>query len=110
MPRLGIFSRLLAMFCWMVAVLGPTEVHGLQLPILEAQSHVLDFDPALACRVGEASHPGPDEVAWFGTSNPSGLRGKESLLAELGCGVWCLSETQLSAENQRSVGKTLRHC
>ena len=78
--------------------------------LLDGGCYGLGFAPALACRVGEASHPGPDEVVWFGTSNPSGLRGKESLLAELGCGVWCLSETQLSAASQRSVGKTLRYC
>ena len=48
-------------------------------------------------RVGEASHPGPAGDFWISTSNPSGLRGKEPHLVELGVGVHCVSESQLSA-------------
>ena len=38
-----------------------------------------------ADRFGEAQHPGPD--AWIGTINPSGVSGKESILARVPYGV-----------------------
>ena len=44
----------------------------------------------------------------FGTSNPSGLRGKESLAADLGPGVWHFSETQLSAVSLPSSARALK--
>ena len=46
-------------------------------------------------RIGEADVPGPDWLR-ITTSNPSGLRGKESHLVELGVGIHCISESQLS--------------
>ncbi|CAE7241535.1 aquIMA [Symbiodinium microadriaticum] len=49
------------------------------------------------CRFGEATNPGPGPLIFVGTSNPSGLRNKEQLIADLGPGVWQFSETQLSA-------------
>ena len=48
-----------------------------------------------SCRLGEASNPGPEHCVSFGTSNPSGLRNKERLAAELGPGIWQFAETQL---------------
>ena len=48
-------------------------------------------------RVGEASNPGPAGRLLISTSNPSGVRGKEALIAEHHEGIHCLSETQLSA-------------
>ena len=52
-------------------------------------------------RVGEGQHPGPD--VWIGTTNPSGLRGREESYYQLPQGVWCVSETQLTGINQRDV-------
>ena len=69
-------------------------------------------------RVGEASHPGPNHSDGplsscsnlvIGCSNPSGLRGKESLLVDMGPGIWSLSETQLSTVTQQSSIKKLRY-
>ena len=53
-------------------------------------------------RIGEARHPGPDDVQLlrFGTSNPAGLLRKESYALDLGPGVWAFCETQLSAITQ----------
>ena len=59
-------------------------------------------------RIGEASNPGPGPCFHVGCSNPSGFRGKETLLAELGPGIWCLSEAQLSAITQLSTKGALR--
>ncbi|CAE7940377.1 unnamed protein product, partial [Symbiodinium necroappetens] len=75
------------------------------------------FSPVVL-RVGEASHPGPcysdsplssSSNLLIGCSNPSGLRGKESLLLDMGPGIWSLSETQLSAVTQQSSTKKLRY-
>lgn len=57
-------------------------------------------------RLGEAEHPGPD--MWIGTSNPSGLRGKEESYFELPVGVWGISENHLTHMNQRDANSTLR--
>lgn len=46
-------------------------------------------------RIGEAAVPGPGLLR-VTTSNPSGLRGKECHLVELGAGIHCISESQLS--------------
>ena len=51
------------------------------------------------CRVGEALNPGP--TFWVGTVNPSGVAGKERILAELPTGVWCITETHLSGVSQK---------
>ena len=66
-------------------------------------------------RIGEASHPGPEQdtsTVWLGTTNPSGLRNKEWLYGTLPYGVWNVSETHLSEVGQRSarqqVGKINR--
>ena len=61
-----------------------------------------------ACRFGEAQHPGPSFDFWISTSNPSGLRGKELHAAEMGVGVHCFSETQLSAVTLPQVDAQLR--
>ena len=47
-------------------------------------------------RYGEATHPGPSSQVWIGCTNPTGLRGKEAILADFGPGIWHASETQLS--------------
>ena len=52
-------------------------------------------------KVGEADNPGPHTFR-FGTSNPSGLRGKEQFLLDHGAGIWHLAETQLSSVTQAS--------
>ena len=61
-------------------------------------------------RYGEADHPGPlnPDLLHLGTSNPSGLRQKEHVLADLGPGIWQLSETQLSSATLPAACKTLR--
>ena len=74
----------------------------------------LQFSP-IRRRIGEASHPGPEQdtsTVWLGTTNPSGLRNKEWLYGTLPYGVWNVSETHLSEVGQRSarqqVGKINR--
>eukprot|EP00435_Cladocopium_sp_Y103_P074716 s200_g50.t1 len=57
-------------------------------------------------RFGEADHPGPD--MWIGTSNPSGLRGKEESYFTLPPGLWGVSESHLTALNQRDVDGRFR--
>ena len=54
-------------------------------------------------RIGEAHNPGPtwplpptEELLAVGTTNPSGLNGKEDLQIQQGPGIWHLAETQLS--------------
>ena len=61
-----------------------------------AQSHDLFAGPA-AFRYGEATNPGPSAPFCLSTSNPSGLRNKESFYADWGVGIHCFAETQLSA-------------
>ena len=56
-------------------------------------------------RVGEAQHPGPR--IWIGTTNPSGLRGKEESYFELPTGIWGISETHLTALNQRNANSAM---
>ena len=57
-------------------------------------------------RLGEASNPGPD--FWLGTVNPTGMRGKEAVLADLPRGVWGVTETHLSGVNMRTVTTALK--
>eukprot|EP00435_Cladocopium_sp_Y103_P008022 s1291_g2.t1 len=68
-------------------------------------------------RFGEAAHPGPDDHyaepaipevpprdpsrLRIGCSNPSGFNGKELTALQLGCGIWCYSETHLTSGLQR---------
>ena len=62
-------------------------------------------------RWGEARHPGPssnEDFVILGTTNPGGLRSKESLAIEQGAGIWSYSETQLSQVTQASCSKTLK--
>ena len=61
-----------------------------------------------SCRLGEASNPGPEHCVSFGTSNPSGLRNKERLAAELGPGIWQFAETQLSAVSYPASAQAIR--
>ena len=75
-------------------------------------------------RVGEALHPGPllssmtctslpstDQSNWvrLGTTNPSGMRQKEVLAVEQGCGVWGYAETQLSATTRKTSSQILKN-
>ena len=60
-----------------------------------AYSLQLDSSSLLGVRLGEADHPRPNVT--FGTSNPSGLRGKEAVVMVSLPEVFCLSEKQLSA-------------
>lgn len=60
-------------------------------------------------RIGEASHPGPCDVLTIGTTNPGGLRNKEWLAVDQGCGIWTYSETQLSRVTQFSTAKALKY-
>ena len=57
-------------------------------------------------RVGEATHPGPP--IYIGTSNPSGLRGKEFQYSALPDGIWGISESHVSAHSMRSIGNQMR--
>ena len=57
-------------------------------------------------RIGEAANPGPD--FWLGTANPTGMRGKEGILAALPRGLWGVTETHLSGVNMRSVTNALK--
>ena len=59
-------------------------------------------------RFGEASHPGPSLLR-IATSNPTGLRGKESLCVDFQPGIHCYSETQLSHVTQHSTCNNLRY-
>ena len=66
------------------------------------------MDP-LGCRVGEASHPGPDDYVVLGTTNTGGLRQKEQLAIEQGSGIWTYAETQLSSVTIPSSAAALRY-
>ena len=61
-------------------------------------------------RVGEADNPGPASDCFLrvGSTNPSGLRSKESLALDYGPGIWHFSETQLSAATQPSCRAAIR--
>ena len=78
-------------------------IHQETLPPSDAPTSWL-----LGTRLGEASHPGPAAELLLGCSNPSGLRGKESVAISHGPGIWSFSETHLSEITQRSTAKTLR--
>ena len=56
-------------------------------------------------RIGEAKNPGPE--LWFGTTNPSGVRGKEFTYDWLPVGIWGVSESQLTMMGQRQVRQAL---
>ena len=58
-------------------------------------------------RVGEASNPGPTLLR-VGTTNPTGIRGKEQHVIDHGPGIWHFSETQLSHVTQQSSRATLQ--
>ena len=57
-------------------------------------------------RFGEALHPGP--MMWLGTTNPSGLRGKEETYFSLPEGLWGIAETHLTQLNQRDAHASLK--
>ena len=59
-------------------------------------------------RFGGAHHPGPMEFLTIGTTNPGGMRNKEPLAVEQGCGIWSYAETQLSKVTQVSAAKALK--
>ena len=77
----------------------------IRLFMLSAEAVTLD-----SRRYGEADHPGPchPDLVYVGTSNPSGFRQKEHILAQLGPGIWQLSETQLSTATIPSSCRALR--
>ncbi|CAE7562454.1 unnamed protein product [Symbiodinium microadriaticum] len=78
---------------------------------LNEASQVVEVQQAVAAQqtdLGEATNPGPEPCISFGTSNPSGLRNKEQLAAELGPGVWQFSETQLSAISFPASARAIR--
>ena len=58
-----------------------------------------------AHRFGEALHPGPD--AWIGTLHPSGVSGKEPIIARVPYGVWGITE-HLSGVNQKAVCRLIK--
>ena len=60
------------------------------------------------CRIGEADHPGPP--IWIGTTNPSGLRGKEFQFSSLPEGIWGISETHLAAVSQHRMVTHMSKC
>eukprot|EP00435_Cladocopium_sp_Y103_P015024 s295_g3.t1 len=60
-------------------------------------------------RIGEASHPGPPDLLTIGSTNPSGLRGKELLAIDQGGGIWHYAESQLSSVTQASAAKSLKY-
>ena len=84
------------LFCNLAAGL-PLPVYHTFASSTEAVFPALLTDGMGFRRVGEASNPGPAGRLLISTSNPSGLRGKEALIAEHPEGIHCLSETQLSA-------------
>ena len=54
-----------------------------------------------ATKVGEASHPGPDDGKgefWLGAINPTGLNGKAAYCSLLKPGIYGVSETHLSSQ------------
>ena len=68
--------------------------------------HTLHLCVSGDCRIGEANHPGPP--IWIGTTNPSGLRGKEFQYGSLPDGIWGVSETHLAAVSQHRIGQQMR--
>ena len=88
---------------------------GFGLPCFAAQCHISKAEESvspLPCssletagssvfsRIGEAANPGPQASVRISTTNPSGLRGKEAIVVELGAGISLLSETQISSVTQ----------
>ena len=92
-------------------LVGDRELEsGERLSFQRVLSHMCQraHDPFPGTRLGEASNPGPGHELHIGTSNPSGLRSKESLVAELDPGIWTMAETQLSLPTQWSVRKSFQ--
>ena len=60
-------------------------------------------------RFGEARHPGPHdfEALSLFSINPTGLRGKEAVVMEMGPGITFIAESQLSAQTQRTCRNTV---
>ena len=61
-----------------------------------------------ACRIGEASNPGPDTPIRFAVLNPTSLSDKTPLLREIGADILCLSETSCTAATQREEQRLLK--
>ena len=61
-----------------------------------------------ACRIGEASNPGPDTPIRFAVLNPTSLSNKRALLREIGADILCLSETSCTAAAQREEQRLLK--
>jgi hypothetical protein len=72
----------------------------------------------LMCRIGEASHPGPnhdDEKLYdgplIGCINPTGILGKAQLIGDLPCGrhsIWAVSESHLTKPGRHRCQKELK--
>ena len=60
-----------------------------------------------ACRIGEASNPGPDTPIRFAVLNPTTLSNKTPVLREIGADILCLSETSCTAAVQREEQRLL---
>ena len=66
-------------------VLGKRQSMALDFVSLD-YSGLMPLDTELA----KLPHPGPE--TWLGTVNPSGVMGKESIIAQLPSGTWGLTE------------------
>ena len=110
------FAILSVIMTWLPTVAGsPLWPSATQVPLHTQSLHPvssggsvgfsLDHSSAFACRIGEAANPGPDSFQLqVGTTNPSGLRGKEAHLVECGTGIFfVVAETQLSKATQPAV-------
>ena len=68
--------------------------------------------PLQCFRQGEALNPGPhpqaDELLHVGTTNPTGLRGKEHIYGGLPYGIWGIAETHLSQAGMQPALASLR--
>ena len=68
--------------------------------------------PLQCFRQGEALNPGPhpsaDELFHVGTTNPTGLRGKEHVYGDLLYGIWGIAETHLSQAGMQPALASLR--
>ena len=65
-------------------------------------------NPMAGIRIGEAKHPGPDEVELIVTTlNPTAINDKEYLLAEFGSQIYMLAETSATSWVQMNATKRL---
>ena len=108
---------------WLLVDVFPVQLHDgfyVQLQLTLEVTNILQLWEAVAetpprppppvpphmLRPGEASHPGP--TWWVGTVNPTGLRGKEAVLATLPEGIWGVAETHLSGVSMTASVRALQ--